>query len=189
MSDMNATRGARDRLHGVTVLLAAALVCIPVFFHIDPHGGGNAAFRWHSLSGVAIYLLAGSQLILWLIDTQVRRATGQKGPARTASVTSGRIFYALLVVLPLTGWVLASEEGVPVHSLLFPALPQWLAPGPPVLAGGTLHRPGMVDTPLVTALIRIHWSLAASLVASIAVHAVFTVRASLGRDRHRRAVL
>ena len=171
-------------IHWLTVALMIGLVVTAMFWGIDPHGTGNAAFLWHSSLGIGVYLLSMSRLLLWLVYRPTRRpadAQQMRGGGRTLRYA----FYALLLALPLSGWLLASEEGTPTYVFGMPALSQWHERGPadspPVGSASGSHDAAAKDTPRVVYLDRIHAALAAALSAVIVMH-VFSVY----RNRVRR---
>lgn len=94
-------------------------------------------------------------------------------------------FYILLLALPFSGWLLASEEGMPAHLFGLPSLSQWYertAPLPSTV--GSLHEShdaATKDTAIVINLNRIHAALAAALSAVIVIHHFAVIR-----DRTRR---
>ena len=85
-------------------------------------------------------------------------------------------FYALLIAVPLSGWWLASEEGMPAHLLGMPALPQWYHQGGAPHLGSThseASRENAVQKdPVVPDLSRLHASLSAALAVVIALHLI-----------------
>jgi cytochrome b561 len=166
-------------IHWLTVSLVSGLLATALFWDIDPHGSGNGAFLWHSSLGVSVYLLSMSRLLLWF----VYRPT--KPPADEQDAQGGvrgmrYAFYALLLALPLSGWLLASEEGTPAHVFGMPSLSQWyerMAPLPST--GGSpseSHDPTTKDTSIVIYLSRIHAALAAALCAVIVIHVFLVIR-------------
>jgi cytochrome b561 len=86
--------------------------------------------------------------------------------------------YALLVALPISGWSLASEQGMPAHLFGMPALPQWYyrEPAHQFAADRATepHETRSNDNSVVIYLRRIHGTLAAALSIVVVIH-VFTV--------------
>ena len=164
-----------QRLHSMTVALVVALLIISFFSYIDPHGSGNAAFRWHSTLGLFLYVLAGTRLLLWWVYRPTTSLAGGSGVNATVIRASALAFYALLVALPISGWVLASEEGVPVPLFGIPALPQWLFYEATSPSAGGWHTAAMPDSRQVTALIRIHVCLAIALSAAVLLHGTLAI--------------
>ena len=157
-------------IHWITVAVVIALLMIALFGGIDPHGTGNGAFLLHSSLGIALYLLTISRVVLWLIYRPAARLIDS---SRTTNGIARRLriaFYGLLIALPISGWFLASEEGMHSSLLGMPALPQWYH------EGATQHTVSSSDTPVVIVLNRIHAGLAATLFAVVAGHLLFAVR-------------
>lgn len=165
-------------IHWITVVLMVGLLITGLFGNIDPHGSGNRAFLWHSSLGIAVYLLAVSRVLLWIV---CRPASSNADKERARSDSTLRIaFYALLVALPVSGWWLASEEGMSTHALGVPMLPQWHhqeSASPSMAAHSEVSRdyPSRKG-PLISNLARLHASLNAALALVIALHIILTVR-------------
>jgi cytochrome b561 len=172
-------------IHWVTVALVSGLLITAPFDNIDPHGSGNRAFLWHSSLGLTVYLLSITRVLLWF----VYRPTKQLAVEHEAD-REGRglryAFYVLLLALPLSGWLLASKEGMPAHLFGMPALSQWYeraAPHPSPVASEVDHGATEKDTTTVITLNRVHAVLAAALSGVICMH-VFSVIRSRSRRRH-----
>jgi cytochrome b561 len=165
-------------IHWVTVALLSGLLVTALFEDIDPHGSGNRAFLWHSSLGIVVYLLSVSRFFLWLIYRPTASTVGEQ----VARVHRGLrfAFYALLIALPVSGWWLASEEGMPAHVFGIPALPQWYN------RDGANHSASMHieasrenaarEDPVVRYLARLHASLGAALSIVIALHVLSLIR-------------
>jgi len=162
-------------LHWITVVAAIALLMTAVLGNIDPHGSGSGAFLLHSSLGIALYLLTISRVLLWLI---YRPAASSAAGFRTTNGIDRTLqiaFYVLLLSLPISGWFLASEEGMHSSLLGIPALPQWYHDGI------VQHAAGSSDTPLVMVLNRIHTGLAAALFVVVTTHLLTVIREWRGR--------
>jgi len=171
-------------IHWLTVALVSGLLVTALFWDIDPHGSGNGAFLWHSSLGISVYLLSMARLVLWLVYRSTPpRADEPKTQGGGPGVRYA--FYALLLALPFSGWLLASEEGMPAHLFGITSLPQWYertAPLPSTV--GSLresHDAATNDTAIVINLNRNHAALAAALSAVIVIHLFAVIR-----DRTRR---
>ncbi len=184
-SDSPQTRAFANRcyawsraIHWVTIALLGGLLVTALFEHIDPHGSGNRAFLWHSSLGIAVYLLSVSRLFLWLIYRPAASTVREQDVRVHRGLRFA--FYALLIALPVSGWWLASEEGMPAHVFGIPALPQWYnRDGAPDAA--TAHLEASRDNaaredPAVRYLARLHASLAAALAIVIALHVLSLIR-------------
>ncbi len=176
-------------IHWLTVALVSGLLVTALFWDIDPHGTGNGAFLWHSSLGIGVYLLSMARLLLWLVYRP-------KGPRAHEPKAQGGgqwvryAFYALLLALPLSGWLLASEEGMPAHLFGMPSLSQWYertAPLPSTIGlPRESHDATTKDTAIVRNLSRIHAALAAALSAVIAIHLFAVIRDRTQRRDERR---
>jgi len=158
-------------IHWVTVALVIALLVTALLGNIDPHGPGNGAFIWHSSLGIALYLLSISRVLLWLIYRPTVVAPTSMGGRQGIDRALRLAFYALLLALPISGWFLASEEGMRSTHFGIPALPQWYH------EGAIQHTIATPDSTIVVVFDRIHSGLAASLFVVIAAHLFTTVRA------------
>ena len=167
-------------IHWLTVALVSGLLVTGLFGNIDPHGSGNSAFLWHSSLGISVYLLSMSRLLLWFVYRPTRQPADDQ-EAQAAGRGLRYAFYALLLALPLSGWLLASEEGTPAHLFGVPLLSQWYEPAAPLLSTVGSHIATTKDATMVIYLNRSHAALAAALSAVIVMHILSVIR-----DRARR---
>jgi cytochrome b561 len=176
-------------IHWVTVALLGGLLVTALFEDIDPHGSGNSAFLWHSSLGLVVYLLSVSRFFLWLIYRPTASTVGEQD----ARVNRGLrfAFYALLIALPVSGWWLASEEGMPAHVFGIPALPQWYnREGAPHSSSTHIEasRENVArEDPVVRYLARLHASLGAALALVIALHVLLLIRTRKQRSDGQKA--
>jgi cytochrome b561 len=176
-------------IHWLTVALVSGLLVTALFGHIDPHGHGNDAFLWHSSMGIAVYLLSISRVLLWLVyrPTVGRAETTETGGGANRGLRAA--FYALLVALPISGWWLASEEGMPANLFGIPALPQWyyretVTQSTAVQSADSRGAVRQED-PVVEYLSRLHAGLAAALSVVILLHIAVVIRSRVRRgDGH-----
>ncbi len=173
-------------IHWVTIALVSGVLIAALFGNIDPHGSGNMAFLWHSLLGLTVYLLTITRVFLWFVYRPT--ASGAAEPNANRGLRTA--FYALLIALPISGWWLASEQGMPAHLFGIPALPQWYH------QEGTEHS-GSADpevtredeareAPVVRYLNRLHASLGAALAIVIALHLLSVIRTRTRRAYGRK---
>ena len=163
-------------IHWVTVALVGGLLATALFQDIDPRGAGNRAFLWHSTLGVTVYVLSIARVLLWFVYRPTAYSLGKAG----AGIHQGlRVaFYAVLIALPISGWWLAFEEGMPAHAFGIPALPQWYHreaashPGP----GGDAAQEDSVRH-----LQQLHASLGALLAVVVVLH---LLSAASSRKQH-----
>ena len=165
-------------IHWITVALVCGLLVSALSAGIDSHGAGNTAFLWHSSMGIVLYLLSISRVLLWLIYRPHAPSADASAPLGALHRGMQIAFYALLVAAPISGWVLASEEGASAHVFGIPALPQWYFQEPARQAAAIheAHARGAADPPLIVDLIRIHAVLAAALFLVIVLHVVTVIR-------------
>ena len=165
-------------IHWVTVALVSGLLLTALFDNIDPHGSGNRAFLWHSSLGLTVYLLSITRVLLWFVYRPTASSAGKPdtGVHRELRVA----FYAVLIALPISGWWLASEEGMPAHVFGIPALPQWYQQEGAAPSGSTDSEVAREDAareaPVVRQLTRLHASLGAALAIVIALHILSVMR-------------
>jgi cytochrome b561 len=163
-------------IHWVTVALVSGVLIIALFENIDPHGSGNDAFLWHSFLGLTVYLLTISRVLLWFVYRPTARGAAEPDAHRGLRTT----FYALLIALPISGWWLASEEGMPAHLFGIPALPQWYNQEAADHSGstdsGAAREDAAREAPVVRNLKRLHASLGAALTIAIALHLLSAIR-------------
>jgi len=176
-------------IHWVTVALVSGVLMAALFGNIDPHGSGNDAFLWHSFLGLAVYLLTITRVLLWFVYRPTASGSAEPGEPRGLRTT----FYALLIALPISGWWLASEEGMPAHLFGIPALPQWYHQEGAEHPGSALSAVTREDTareaPAVRYLNRLHKSLGAALAMVIALHLLWVIKPRRRRTGRRKTEL
>jgi cytochrome b561 len=162
-------------IHWVTVALVSGVLITALFENIDPHGSGNVTFLWHSFLGLSVYLLTITRVLLWFVYRPTASGTAEPDTHRGLRTT----FYALLIALPISGWWLASEEGMPAHVFGIPALPQWYHQEVAVHSGSSDpeadREHAAREAPVVRYLARLHASLGAALAIVIALHLISVV--------------
>ena len=84
-------------------------------------------FGWHKWIGVTVFMLAVARL-LWRL-THGAPAMPAEMPAwqRSAALATHVLLYALIVIIPVTGWLYSSAAGVPTVYLGVIQLPDLLA--------------------------------------------------------------
>jgi len=117
-------------IHWITAILVLMQVYIGFTFHDMPRGTPERAFvfGWHKTWGVVILLLALFRLSIRLINAPPPYPSDYPKWRRFIAVWNHRLFYILLVGLPLTGLAAVSgrAEGgwIPLQlGLNFPAIP------------------------------------------------------------------
>jgi cytochrome b561 len=95
-------------LHWLIALLAFVLLAMGKFGDIDADEG--PLFGWHTSLGLSVLLLMLVRLAWRLTHAVPPPAAGpvwQRGAARFTHLA----FYALLILLPLSGWLMTGAEG------------------------------------------------------------------------------
>ena len=113
-------------LHWLMLLLIIAVYCTMEFKGIYKKGtpGRDAIMMWHYMLGLTVFLLAWLRLAARLAGT---RPTAEPMPPRwiKALATAGHwTLYAMMLGLPLLGWLTLSAKGepIPFFGLEFPPL-------------------------------------------------------------------
>ncbi len=111
--------------HWITVGLVIALLAIGWGADVEADKPGNSAFMWHSSLGVLLLALALARIV-WRLFTSTpalpaRMRLSERVFARTIHVA----LYALILALPLSGWLVASAEGGSVTVFGIASLPNW----------------------------------------------------------------
>ncbi len=84
-------------------------------------------FVWHKSTGFVILVLVVLRLAWRLANPTPALPTGLSGFERIAARTSHGLFYLLLIVMPINGWVINSAANVPFSIF-------WLIPLPAIVA-------------------------------------------------------
>jgi cytochrome b561 len=173
-------------IHWMTVALVSGVLITALFENIDPHGSGNSAFLWHSFLGLSVYLLTITRVFLWFVYRPTAGGSAEPDAYKGLRTT----FYALLIALPVSGWWLASEEGMPAHVFGIPALPQWYNQKDAALSASidseATREHSAREAPLIRYLARLHASLGAALAIVMALHLISVIRARKQRVDERR---
>lgn len=117
-------------IHWITAVLLIMQVYIGFVFHDLPRGSEERAFvfGWHKTWGALILILALVRLAVRLMNPPPPYPSDQPKWKRLVAVWTHRLFYFLLIALPLTGLAAVSgraEDGwVPLQlGLQIPAIP------------------------------------------------------------------
>ena len=117
-------------IHWITAILVIMQVYIGFTFHDLPRGSPERAFvfGWHKTWGALILLLALTRLAVRLLNPPPPYPSDYPKWKRFLAVWNHRLFYILLIALPLTGLAAVSgraEDGwVPLQlGLRIPAIP------------------------------------------------------------------
>lgn len=115
-------------LHWLIALLAFSQLAMGKFFEVEPDESGSL-FTWHASFGLMVLALMLVRLV-W----RLTHAVPELPP--TTPVWQQRVarsihwaFYAVLISLPLSGWMLTSAEGEAVTFLGWVPVPALPVPG------------------------------------------------------------
>lgn len=148
-------------LHWLTVVLVLAQIYVGLTFVDMPRGPERGEwFTWHKTIGATILVLSLIRLAWRLAHKPPPFPESLPRWERIAAVWNHRIFYVLLIALPLTGLatISAGESGV---TKLAGGIPLPLIPGLPEAAGDTFGSVHEVLVFTTIALVVLH--LAAAL--------------------------
>ena len=110
-------------LHWSIVLLIIAQVVLAKMAEDLPNGLRKLELlAWHKSGGMLIFMLAVLRLGWRLANPQPAPPPGTPGWQRLAASVSHRLLYALILIQPLTGWIMSSYKNYPVS---FYGLFQW----------------------------------------------------------------
>ena len=147
-------------LHWLTLILLIASFSLAISMVNMPFSPRKLEFySWHKWVGVTIFLLVVIRLA-WRLANPVPSQPPTTPPwqRRLAALSHGAL-YAILIILPVTGWIMSSALNLPVVYL------------------GLVHIPSPfgVYRALGEAMKGVHLSLALALVALVAVHAAAAI--------------
>jgi cytochrome b561 len=99
-------------LHWTTVALVIVLIVMGKAGDIEADEPDNLMFFWHSSLGVLVFVLALARIVWYFAGPHPpfpeSMSRSARGLARAVHVS----LYALLLALPLSGWLVTSTEGV-----------------------------------------------------------------------------
>jgi len=138
MQTVQATRygAVSQALHWITVGLVIALLLTGKVGDVETDEPGSALFVWHGSLGVLVLLLTGIRILWALLARAPAPLPGQSPLSRAVARGMHVALYALLVALPLSGWLAASAGGASVNFFWAATLPRW-----DVAAGSTANTP------------------------------------------------
>lgn len=143
--------------HWVTVALVLVQAWLGwLFSNSEPGPARDEVFIWHKTLGVVILLVVAARLAYRLKNPPPPFPTGLPDWQRVAAVWNHRLFYALLIAMPIVGWVavsgFANSPLTPliggIHLPVFPGVSK-----PTGELAGEVHE---IAAKLLIALILIH---------------------------------
>jgi cytochrome b561 len=142
-------------LHWLTLVLLIAAFTLAVSMVNMPFSPRKLEFySWHKWVGVTIFLVAIARLVWRLTNPVPQPPPGTPPWQRRLAGLSHAALYAILIVMPVTGWIMSSALNLPVVYL------------------GLVHLPSPfgVDRALGEAMKVVHLSLAATLLVLVTIH-------------------
>lgn len=139
-----------------------------------------ALFQLHKSIGITILLLSLFRLGWRLTHRSPPPPAGQPAWERTASRLVHWGFYAIMIGLPLTGWIMVSASRVNIPTLLFGALPWPHLPLLPDLADGAKHVWHEIGEIGHDVLVKLAYLLLALHLGAVAKHQILDRDAVLG---------
>lgn len=117
-------------LHWLIALLAFTQLAMGKFLEIDADEGAEGYFGIHTALGLSVLALMLVRLAWRLTHAVPPAPAATPGWQRAAARATHFAFYALLIALPVTGWLLTTVEGDAVSYFgLFPVPPLPVAGG------------------------------------------------------------
>jgi cytochrome b561 len=118
-ADVSASTGARARytrtaqgLHWAMAVLLSGLLALGFYMHDLPLSARKLElYSWHKWAGVTAFLLAVVRLA-WLASHRPPALPSGTSPVvRTVSRVVHAALYALMLAIPLSGWLMSSAKG------------------------------------------------------------------------------
>jgi cytochrome b561 len=117
-------------------------------------------YSWHKWIGVSVFLLAVTRLAWRLTHGAPSLPASMPAWQRAAATATHALLYALILVIPVSGWLYSSAAGVPTVYLGIVQLPDLLAR----------------DKALAESLKTVHVALNYTLFALVALHAAAAIK-------------
>ncbi len=111
-------------------------------------------FVWHKSLGFVILLLVVLRLIWRVVNQTPALPAGMSGIERLGARASHWLFYVLLILLPVNGWVINSAANVPFSIFWLVPLPAIVAPSPAL--AGTAENAHFVLFSLLSLFVVVH---------------------------------
>ena len=144
-------------LHWLTLVLLIAAFTLAISMVNMPFSPRKLEFySWHKWVGVTIFLLAVLRLAWRLTNPVPLQPHGMPRWQTRLAGLSHATLYAILIVMPVTGWIMSSALNLPVVYLGLIPIPS----------------PFGVDRALGETMKVVHLSLAVALLVMVAIHAL-----------------
>jgi cytochrome b561 len=120
--------GVSKVLHWLIAVLAFAMLAMGKLGEVEADEG-NGLFGWHTATGLLVLALMVVRAGWRLTHDVPPPPAGAPGWQRSTARVMHLAFYGLLIVLPLSGWLLTSVEGDPVTFFGWFGVPALPVPG------------------------------------------------------------
>ncbi len=140
-----------------------------------------ALFQLHKSIGITILLLSLLRLAWRLVNPAPLAPDDQPGWERVAAKLVHVGFYAIMIGLPLTGWVMVSTSRVPIPTLLYGTIPWPHLPLLPEMAAGAKQAWREIGEAGHQALVWLAYGLLALHLGAVAKHQLLDRDAVFGR--------
>jgi cytochrome b561 len=111
-------------------------------------------YSWHKWVGATVFLIVLLRLAWRLANRQPKTPPGTPRWQRAAAGLSHFLLYAVLIVMPLTGWVMSSAKNLPLVYLGLVYIPS----------------PFGVDQALAEVMVTVHVTLSILLLVLVGIH-------------------
>lgn len=132
-------------LHWLIAALILAQIALGVYAARLPLG--IARLEWlsrHKALGITVLALVLARLAWRLIDSPPALPASMPSGERRAALAAHRLLYALLILAPLAGWLLASASGLSVDWFGLIRVPDLIGKSPQLVAPLKLAHKGLV---------------------------------------------
>ena len=160
MPELGRYSGPAIALHWIVFVLIAVGWGLGTYMADLPFSPQKLKYvAWHKWLGVTIFLVAAFRLA-WRLGHDVPPLPAMPAWQRSAAMTVHWLLYALILIIPLTGWLFSSATGVPTVYL------------------GVIQLPDLIAKNKTTAdLLRsIHWALNWTLFVVVLGHTAFALK-------------
>lgn len=148
-------------LHWLIALLIVGTFCVGLYMHDLPLSPQKLKiYSWHKWAGVTIFLLAAIRLAWRFGHRPPPMPATMPAWQQTAAHGLHMLLYALMLIIPLTGWLMSSAKGF--QTVWFGVLPL------PDLVGKDKELGDLLQT--------IHMSLNFGFAGLIAAHAAAAIK-------------
>ncbi|HTT12687.1 MAG TPA: cytochrome b [Burkholderiaceae bacterium] len=126
----------------VLILVQITLGLLAVNWHLSP--AKIQLFFWHKSLGVLILALLAVRIAWRLANATPALPADMPGWERSAARLSHALLYALLILLPLTGWLVNSAANIPFRAFWLVPLPAIVEPNKSLAASFARVHLGLV---------------------------------------------